>query len=673
VPAQPRPEATLAAFGDLSTDRSLYHPLDRVTIRVTGRAKGDDRCFIRVEDAALTPYFEAEVRLHNNEGSATFPAAGQLGVHWIYLRFPDTEEVSAATACVPPVSGPNAQAPPPHPSAVPLYYASNFGRPDVGPNRKTSGGSRGPDWHVRYANFVLDAETTVQTGEEAYDTLYDITKRRLSLNRRVFHFPSGSMAYYCSADTWATSAAWLRDWIYHLPAARFWERELTGGLKQFTEVQQRDGILPDIIRYDGTTYRMSVESDLEYIAVMGVWGIWRITGDAEWLAAQMPMLEKSLAYIQSDPIRWDAERQLVTRGHTCDTWDFEIGGEEHFVGGRKVIATCDQSGYYLAYEMMAEMLASLGDARKSQEYAEKAESYRERANALLWDGVKYLHHVHRTPIKHPGFDESQQLAAGNTWAMSRGLATPEQAQSIIDEYKRRHERTGDAFPWWSLQPGYPDELNYWPDMPHCAQGGYANGGLLPYVGAELCRSCFKFGRERYGLELLKQYTDHLKATENRVYVWYWPNGEPGMRTANEVPRAGWGMAEWLAALLEGLAGFTDEAPRMARVRLAPRWAVTDCREAYVSVRYEVNDSYFAYRMKIDRDRHTLALQCAGSGESAQFHLLLPQGWKAVRILADGAPIRFNLADMGQSHYVDFTGKIDFASVIVAECAETHQG
>jgi hypothetical protein len=44
---------------------------------------------------------------------------------------------------------------------------------------------------------------------------------------------------------------------------------------------------------------------------------------------------------------------------------------------------------------------------------------------------------------------------GNTWAMTRGLATAAQARSILGEYRRRQADTGDAYPWWSLQPGYP--------------------------------------------------------------------------------------------------------------------------------------------------------------------------------------------------------------------------
>jgi hypothetical protein len=429
-------------------------------------------------------------------------------------------------------------------------------------------------------------------------------------------------------------------------------------------------MLPDNVGYGGETTDQPVESDAEYVAVMAVWQAWRMTGGDAWMAAKLPVLARGLKYIRSDPLRWDAEYQLVTRAHTCDTWDFEIGGLDEFVGDRRVIATCDQTGFLLALRMMAEMHAALGDDEVAGEYSAEADAYQRRANALLWDGTKYLHHVHRTPLEHPGFDESQQLASSNTWAMTRVLASTAQAVSIIDEYRRRHEQTGDAFPWWSLQPGYPDELGYWPDTPHCVQGAYANGGLLPYVGAELCRGSFAHGREGYGVELLKQYTDHLRATGNRVYVWYWPNGEPGMRTANEVPHTGWGMAEWLAALLEGLAGVTDTAPRMGRMAITPRWAVTDRDDVFVSVRYDANDAYFAYHMRLERKERAIAIECTGSGDAVELHVLLPDGWTAGSVLVDGAPVTFTEMQVAESRYVDFAADIAGRTGIRIECVDS---
>jgi len=75
-------EATMSAYGDLSTDRRSYRPLDRVVVQITGRYRGDQYCRIRVCDAQLQPYYEAKIELLDNRGEVSFHAAGALGVHW---------------------------------------------------------------------------------------------------------------------------------------------------------------------------------------------------------------------------------------------------------------------------------------------------------------------------------------------------------------------------------------------------------------------------------------------------------------------------------------------------------------------------------------------------------------------------------------------------------------
>ncbi len=609
-----RPQATMGAYGDLTTDRRSYAPLDQVTVRITGREGGDRRCRIRVSDAQLHAYHEADIELSKNIGETAFRAAGALGVHWIHLYFPDS------------------------------------------------------DRHMRYVNFVVDCETAVETGNPAYDTLYPITKEALQLSRRDFVTERGRFVGYISGDTWQIDGVWLRDWIYQLPAYQYWEREMTCGLDRLLEAQESDGSVPDGIKRDGSTWRMAVESDVEYIAVLGVHGTWKVTGDDAWLAQALPRLERALGYVRDDEMRWDEAHRLVKRGHTCDTWDFELHGSSEFAGKRFVVATCDQSGYYLAYRAMAEMLRRVsGSEGEAKAYDREAEAYRKRANEALWDGGKYLHHVHLTPIEHSGFDENQQLAMGNVWAMTRGLSDHEQAVAIIQEYRRRHEETGDAFPWWSLQPGYPDELGYY-DEPYCQQGGYANGGLMPWVGGELCRACFEHGLEEYGVELYQSYVEHLRRTGNRLHVWYWPDGQPGFRTTNEVPHTGWGMAEWLHALIGGLAGLKDVGGRMQEMEVAPRWAATSEREIRAAVRYAANNAYFAYRMCLAAAEKMVRIEYAGSGQTVRFRVLLPVGWHPGSVSLDGETLEFDTEEIEQSLYVKFLCPIEGFGEVEIECS-----
>lgn len=615
-------EATIAAYGDIATDRREYEPLDAVKVAVTGRRRGpagwDGACRLRVLDASGRAYFQADMALKEGRGEAVFRAAGSLGVHRVFLEFP------------------------------------------------------GEPRHSRFACFLLDCGTSVRTGDPAFDGLIPRTREALRLNRREYRLGEraaeqamkdrtdrgaerglrGTLVGYVSADTSERDGIWLRDSLYTLPAFLHWEARLVETLDRYLEGQDADGSVPDGIRLDGSTWKMPEESDNEYILTLGIRDVWKITGDDAWMGHALPAAERALAFATGGPERWDAATGLARRYHTCDTWDFGMRVDGREEKECPVAATCDQTGYYEAFRAMEEMHRALGHAAEAEGYARRAKGLRERANDILWGGRFYMHHKHLVPMEHPGFDESAQLAMGNVWAVTRGLADGQRALPILDEYRRRETATGDAFPWWSLQPGYPDALGYF-NRPFLRQGGYANGGLMPFVGGELCRACFQAGRESYGVKLLRQYVGHLDRGGDRVHVWYWPDGTPGFRTPNEVPHTGWGMAQWMQAFVEGLAGIRDLSTRLADVEASPRWAATDREECGATVRYAANDAYFSYRMRLERREKRCRILFAGSGRAVRFRLLLPDGWEPRSLTVDGAPVPFAAERVGEGAYVAF--------------------
>lgn len=593
--APPDPSTLESHYGRLETDRSTYRPLERVRVAVTGRARGDAACRVRVADPDQRVYFERDIPLAGNRGTVEFPAAGKAGVHYIYLYFP------------------------------------------------------GEKRHSRYFNFRLSPQTEVNSGDADFDGIFPLTMKKMRLGRRDYRTPRGRFVGYISGDTWRFDGIWLRAWIYSLRAYRHWEREMQCGLDRFFEAQREDGMTPDGIHRDGRSWRVGLESDVESILVLGTWQTWLATGDTAWMRGALPKLEKALAYVRSHPKHWDAKHRLVKRQHSCDTWDFDIDGAGDFGTSRHVIALCDQTGYAQAFRAMAEMHRAAGDAGRAAFWQREAEEYRRRAVALLWDGVKFQHHVHLDPIDHGDFDERRQLAMSNTWAMTRGLASAGQAQSILDEYRRRHKATGDKYPWWSLQPGYPDHLSYSKD-PFRKQGGYANGGLMPWVGGELCRAAFWFGREAWGVELLRQYARHLRETGG-VQVWYWPDGTPGFRTTNEVPYAGWGMAQWVEALVEGLAGIRVLAPEMGEVEAAPRWPAAGLKSARATMHLAASDAYFSYSWSLDPEG--IRLEYTGSGQRVRFRVMLPESFAAREVLVNGEPVEHRVEPMDGTRYAVF--------------------
>lgn len=589
------PSTLEGQYGRIETDRMTYRPLEMVKVRITGRAKGDAACRIRAADPEQKVYFEKDVDLVGGRGEVQFPASGQLGAHYIYLHFPAEKR------------------------------------------------------HSRYLNFRLDAETSIETGDRDFDAIYPFTREAMQLGRRDYRTPRGRFVGYISADTWHFDGIWLRDWIYSLPAYKYWEREMLCGLDRFLEVQREDGQTPDGIERDGRTWRVGLESDVEYILTLGVWDSWRATGGDEWLKRALPKLEKAMSYIRSDPKHWDAKNRLIKRQHSCDTWDYDIDGATDKGATRHVVATCDQSGYAMAFRVLSEMYAHVGDRAAARRWAKEAAEYRERASKLLWDGTKFLHHVHLEPIDHGDFDESKQLAMGNTWAVTRGLADYRQSLSVIDEYRRRHKLTGDKYPWWSLQPGYPDHLGYWKD-PYRKQGAYANGGLMHWVGGELSRAALQSGREAYGVDLIRQYAAHLRETGG-AQVWYWPDGTPGFRTTNEVRYAGWGMAQWVDALVEGLAGIRDVSGQMRSVEISPRWAVSGVTQARAAARYAASDGYFSYTWHAEP--RSITLEYSGNASQTVFRVLLPAGFIPRAVMRNGTDIQFSREDMGDGVYIKF--------------------
>lgn len=583
----------------------MYEPLEKVTVFVKARGEGDSECRVEVRDPFQRLYYNETCKLSGNRGKIQFHAAGALGTHYIYLFWP-------------------------------------------GENR-----------HSRYFNFILDARTGIETGDSDFDELYPRTRQLMPLGRREYDTEKGRIVGYISADTWHFDGIWLRDWIYGLPAYKHWEEDMFSGLDRFLEAQDQSGMIPDGIERSGKTWRVGLESDVEYILVMGVWQSWQATGDHEWLRRAIPRLEKAIGYVRGSPHHWDSANGLVKRQHSCDTWDFDIDGAGNSGGRRLVIAACDQSGYYLAFKALAKMHACLGHAEAAKKWRKLAGDYRRRARKLLWGANKFLHHVHLEEIDHGGFEEEKQLAMGNTWAITRGLAAPWQARRIIDEYRRRHEETGDAYPWWSLQPGYPDYLGYFHE-PFRKQGGYANGGLMPWVGGELCHGAFLSGRESYGVELLRNYMRHLRKTGG-VQVWYWPNGEPGFRTRNEVPYAGWGMAQWAEALIGGLAGITDESFLYDSVRVSPRWAAAGIKRARAAARYGASGGYFAYSMRMLPRGKEIKIDYCGSGRAAKFEILLPPNRTGREVILKNRRVSFKHRVVDGSRYVLFKAPIEGAS------------
>jgi len=637
-------EATRKFWGDLRFERKEYRPLEEVKLFIEAPSRGARRFRIEWYDGLGRKYGERKGLLRKGKAEVSFRAGGHPGMHYVRLWFdPQKGRKCAFTSA----AGPE--------------FPGWIGDSESFENgfKKMMSPEFIRDWfentgeHDRLANFYLRAETEFQTGNAYLDALFPLSRSSILLNRRRYPLPEGEVVGYTTADSGRTLDFWLRDMFYSALGFFLWESDVKSGFEAIFRRQRRDGSFPDCVDSAGQSARSNVESDVEYIAALALYGTWMVTGDDEWLKRNLPAVERGIRYCTSHPKRWDRKRGLVRRGHTCGTWDFDINlfddwGED----SPAVAAVCDQSGLYLALKCLAEIYKYLGNSAKARLYRTRASRFRSRAVRALWDGEKFRHHLHLDHFDHGSFDESRQLAMGNVWAMTRGLADRAKCARIIETYRKRWKETGHRFPWWSLEPGYPVELGKALQICHyyLRPGGYCNGGMMSFVGAGLSLGAFENGEERFGAKLLQDYAQFLSENNGEIYTWYWPNMEPGFRcsTRNTTPHEGWGMGHWVEAFVRGLAGVKITAPGLSAVEVAPRWSAAAINRAKVVAHYPSCDRYIAYRY--EKSPRAIRILLTGSPYSFNLRLLLPPGASVRRARLNGRVKPHRLERVGKSHY-----------------------
>jgi hypothetical protein len=514
--------------------------------------------------------------------------------------------------------------------------------------------------------FTLDAQTTVQTGQPRFDTLYPQVRAFMSHDVTAYTLDGAMVRGYRSPDN---DMLWLRDHTYQGRAFRYFERDMTSLIDAFRRAQRPDGSFPDYLarpEYGVVAGRMQVEADIEYLFVQAVYEAWQTTGDDTWLKQNLDTMRRAIHYTTSDPLRWDAERQLVKRPLTIDTWDFQYGpttidpttgnpAPRHWIDDQTIwgIFHGDNTGLAYALQLLARVEERVGDPAAAAQDRAVADGIMERLNALSWNGNFFTHFVPLTSFDMPGVDEARQLSLSNAYALNRGVLRPEQGRAIIAEYYRRNQQRGGAAfaEWYSIDPPFPAGLFGLAGHLGERPGEYVNGGIMPLVGGELARGAFRYGAERYGFDILTRYAQQIGAT-GASYLWYYPAGNPGKSSADTLPTDGWGASAMLGALIEGAAGVEDQDALYRDVSLSPCWSATeDVSAAWVVARYAASNGYVAYRWR--HAAGALTLDFTGSGERAHVRLLLPAGVEQVTEVAlDGAPQAYQIEDVFGSRYVD---------------------
>ncbi len=502
----------------------------------------------------------------------------------------------------------------------------------------------------------------VRTGDADFDTFFERIKAFLLQDRETLIIDGNTYRGYRSPDS---RAIWIRDHSDMLRAARYFDEDLQSATHHFAETQAANGRIFDYFtigpehageRENWVKYvRVPVESDVEYRFVKAVFLGWQATGDDQWMLDMLPAIERALNYALTHPWRWHQPWGVIKRPYTIDTWDFDYtAGRAPWLNFQITPDTYwgvmhgDNSGYYEAMMLTAQMCRSIGWTGKAQSWEERAEKLREAANRICWNGRFYTHFVPISKVSIPGVEPEQQLSLSNPMDINRGMADHAQAVSILREYQRRRETTEAFAEWFSIDPPFPDGI--FGDEKLVA-GAYVNGGIMPLVGGELARAAFEHGMETYGVQILRQYIDMINAS-GETYLWYFPDGRPASVETSTSPDAqptdGWGSSAMLWAFVEGLCGVVDRSKLFEDVQIAPRWLAAGVHHAEVAVGYGCGRGIH-YTFEYQPEHHRITFTAAAP-DRMQLRLLLPENQKIKQTRLNGKAIKPAIETVETSRY-----------------------
>lgn len=461
---------------------------------------------------------------------------------------------------------------------------------------------------------------------------------------------------------------WLRDYIFELKAFKHWESHLkdyitfiaqhqtdTGFFYEMLQRETDGHIVSEIHGRDHDTEllkflpgglalgRIEMEADIEFLMVEGAWQVFQATGDRDWLRWILPKLEKGIDYCTSDEKRWEPSLGLVKREYSIDMFDFTHGkyfGKPRLIYPDSPMSVFygDNTGTFAAMKTLARMRRIFEEDDAAAAWETRADTLRGNIDRHLWNGKIYTHNLH---LNHDGqgMPEEEMLSLSECHSINRGAASHAQACSILDEYIRR--RDGHTFAeWFTLDPPYPTFGSY-------PGGTYINGSVSSVAAGQLALAAFRHGYEDYGWDILCRLRS-LAEKDGKIFFMYDPvdgadvNGGP----------VGWGAAEILCAIEEGLAGLEDRGVQYDVLGFSPRWAVTEYTKMEYYTGYEDSGILVAYGWERSDDTMTYVLHVPS--RQIEGHILLPQDMTCTGVTADGVAVPYETVTLRQSRYVDFT-------------------
>lgn len=402
---------------------------------------------------------------------------------------------------------------------------------------------------LTWKHFCVDGDTHIRDAGGRYEALLQTLYQSMigewgreadiiRYNGRFYHF----------------FVRWLRDHVHTLKGMKYFYPELQSGIDLYAETQREDGMIWDNVyprnqeknwwdkrfRYgdfireaeNGTLEfkRIPIENDVEYLFIEGLYYTWKATGDDAWMQSHLDKALKAVQYATTDPYRWSEQYQLLKRGFTIDTWDFQSNEDAALVGGDIMVVELDKTRFGVMFgdntgmakslQYLAEMLRHNGRQTEAEEMATLGRQIQERIDELAWNGSFYTHHIPEDPNlqRDLGVDLDSQVSLSNAYSLNRGL-TPEQCRPIIQTYQRIRKEMPASSPgeWYTIYPpfeygfGGGDNSEKWE---------YMNGGVTSIVAGELARGAFEYGYETYGVNILNRLAGLARQSNDFLHCTY---------------------------------------------------------------------------------------------------------------------------------------------------------
>lgn len=403
-------------------------------------------------------------------------------------------------------------------------------------------------------SFQVDCETQLHESSGYYEKLLDVLYFTM-----INEYRREASIYRYKGKDYHIFVSWLRDHVHTLKGMKYFYPELKSGIDLYADSQREDGMLWDNyshryseedgsywvqrFRYgdfvrtapeDGMLFtRIPVENDVEYLFIEGIYYTWKSTGDDAWMASLLDQAIKALGYTLNSPLRWSEKFQLLKRGYTIDTWDFQNDEDAKISAGegnapdpmiikenttRFGVMFGDNTGMAAACHYLAEMLEYADRDKEANEIRKIGDNIQNRIDKLAWNGQFYQHHIPEDPeIKRDlGVDESKQVSLSNAYSLNRNISH-DKAVQIIQTYQRLRDEMPETSPgeFYTIYP--PFEKGY---GGHNSKWNYMNSGVTSIVAGELAHGAFEHGYEDYGVDILNRVLKLAQKTDNFLHCTY---------------------------------------------------------------------------------------------------------------------------------------------------------